>query len=97
MADHVSRMASGGLSTSFMMLLMNFLAWYPGRPEVSRMKGTSLTRGYRGITWAVGGTKSNGTWWSCCTSRAGRSRRPGGPAKREEHKTGAQKRERAKG
>ena len=30
MADHVSRMASGGLSASFMQLLMNFLAWYPG-------------------------------------------------------------------
>ena len=42
-ADQVSRMASGGLSASFMRLLMNFLAWYPGRPVVSRMNGTRLT------------------------------------------------------
>ena len=47
MADQVSRKASGGLSASFMRLLMNFLAWHPGRPVVSRMNGTRLTCGYR--------------------------------------------------
>ena len=47
MADQVSRMAIGGFSVSFMRLLMNFLAWCPGRPVVSRMNGTRLTCGYR--------------------------------------------------
>ena len=47
MADQVSRMASGALSASFMRLLMNFLAWNPGRPVVSRMNATRLTCGYR--------------------------------------------------
>ena len=40
MADQVSLTASGGLS------LMNFLACGPGRPVVSRMKGTRLMCGY---------------------------------------------------
>ena len=34
MADQVSRMASDGLSASFMKLLMNFLVWNPGWPVV---------------------------------------------------------------
>ena len=46
MVDHVSLMASGGLSASRMSLLMNFLACGPGRPVVSRMKGTRLMSGY---------------------------------------------------
>ena len=46
-ADHVSRMAREGLFASFMRLLMNYLARYPGRPGVSRMKGARLTCGYR--------------------------------------------------
>ena len=37
MADQVSRKESGGLSASFMRLLTNFLAWYPGRPVVPRI------------------------------------------------------------
>ena len=37
MAAQVSRMPSGGLSASFMKLLMNLLAWCPRRPVVSRM------------------------------------------------------------
>ena len=46
MADHVSLMASGGLSASRMEWLMSFLACGPGRPVVSRMKGTRLMCGY---------------------------------------------------
>ena len=45
-ADQVSLMASGGLSASRMRQLMNFLACGPGRPVVSRMKGTRLMCGY---------------------------------------------------
>ena len=50
-ADQVSLMASGGLSASPTRLLMNFLACGPGRPVVSRMKGTRLMCGYLSI-WA---------------------------------------------
>ena len=46
MADQVSLMASDGLSASRMRWLMNFLACGPGRPVVSRMKGTRLMCGY---------------------------------------------------
>ena len=46
MVDQVSLMASGGLSASRMRWLMNFLACWPGRLVVSRMKGTSLMCGY---------------------------------------------------
>ena len=42
MADQVSRMPSGGLSASFMRLLMNFLAWCLGRPVVSSAKGDEV-------------------------------------------------------
>ena len=61
MTDQVSRMASGRMSAPFMMLLMIILAWNPGRPVVSRMKGTRLTCGYRSIlTWALGGRCNEG-------------------------------------
>ena len=46
MAEQVSRMACEGLSASLMRLLLNFLAWCPGRSVVSRMKGTRLMCGY---------------------------------------------------
>ena len=42
MADQVSRIAGGGLSASFMRLLMNLLAWCSGRPVISKTKGTRL-------------------------------------------------------
>ena len=45
-ADQVSQVATGGLSASFVRLLMNFLACGPERPVVSRVKGTRLMCGY---------------------------------------------------
>ena len=45
MADQVSRMPSGGLSASFMRLLMNFLAW-SGTASGLSAKGTRLMCGY---------------------------------------------------
>ena len=45
MADKVTLMAGGRLPASRMGQLMNFLACGPGRPVVSRMKGTRLMCG----------------------------------------------------
>ena len=45
MADQVSRMPRGGLSASFMKLLMNFLAW-SGAASGLNAKGTRLMCGY---------------------------------------------------
>ena len=42
----MSLIAGGGLLASRMKWLMNFLACGPGRPVVSRMKGTRLMCGY---------------------------------------------------
>ena len=59
MADRVSRMASGALSASFMILLMNFLAWNPGRTVVSRVK-IDLLSSLGNVTWA--GPGCNESW-----------------------------------
>ena len=70
MADQVSRVASGGLSASFRELLMNFLAWCPGRPEVPQDERNKvdvrvsikldLLCSLRHMTWAGAGCCDEG-------------------------------------